>query len=90
MNLCLWYNLTPMCRNIKRIYNVSPKATKEEINDASLQFVRKVSGYRHPSKINEKAFEEAIRQISKDVEVLLSSLTTNVEPKVREIHHHSH
>lgn len=73
-----------MCRNIKRLYNFDPPATDEEIHEAALQFVRKLSGYQKPSKINEKAFNQAIEKIADDAHELLHSLTTDAHPYNRE------
>jgi hypothetical protein len=73
-----------MCRNIKTLYNFDPPATTEEIREAALQFVRKLSGFRKPSSINQKAFETAVAVISKDAQVLLESLRTDSQPKNRE------
>ena len=56
-----------MCRNIKPLFNFDPPATKDEIRDASLQFVRKLSGFQKPSESNEKAFTEAVEKISADI-----------------------
>lgn len=74
-----------MCRNIKPLFNFEPTATHQEIHDASLQFVRKVSGYTHPSQINEEAFNQAVADISHIVHHLMHDLTTNAEPRNREI-----
>ena len=74
-----------MCRNIKRLHNFEPPATSEEIQAASLQFVRKVSGYAKPSKANEVAFQHAVEDISIIIQTLLNSLVTNVAPLDREI-----
>lgn len=73
-----------MCRNIKPLFNFEPPATEEEIQAASLQFVRKLSGFHHPSKVNEEAFDQAVKNISKEVKVLLDSLTTDAKPRNRE------
>ncbi len=73
-----------MCRNIKTLFNFDPPATKEEIDAASLQFVRKLSGFNTPSKANEEAFNQAIGEVSVIASKLLKSLTTNAEPKNRE------
>ena len=73
-----------MCRNIKILFNFDPPATEEEIRDASLQFVRKVSGSTKPSKANEKAFNHAVADIAVSVRELLDSLTTSAMPKNRE------
>jgi hypothetical protein len=74
-----------MCRNIKRLYNFEPPATPEEIESASLQFVRKVSGFTKPSKANEVVFSLAVDEISKVVQVLLNSLVTDAPSLNREI-----
>jgi hypothetical protein len=73
-----------MCRNIKPLFNFEPPATRSEMHDAALQFVRKISGYTHPSKANEVAFEDAVRDIEKVVKKLLKSLETNAPPRDRE------
>ena len=72
-----------MCRNIKSLFNFEPPATEEEIRAASLQFVRKVSGFNKPSKANEAAFLAAIDDIAAITSTLLSSLETNASPKNR-------
>ena len=72
-----------MCRNIKSLFNFEPPATEEEIRAASLQFVRKVSGFNKPSKSNEAAFLAAVDQIAATTSILLSSLETNAAPKDR-------
>ena len=74
-----------MCRNIKTLFNFNPPATDEEISDASLQFVRKLSGFNKPSKANEEAFNTAIEEITASARKLLYSLVTNTEPRDREI-----
>lgn len=74
-----------MCRSIKPLFNFEPPATDKEIHEASLQFVRKVSGFREPSAINEEAFNQAVKEISTATQKLLTNLTTNAEPKDREI-----
>jgi hypothetical protein len=73
-----------MCRNIKRLYNFEPSATSDEIQAASLQFVRKVSGFTKPSKANEAAFQLAVNEVSEVVQTLLDSLVTNAPPLDRE------
>jgi len=73
-----------MCRNIKSLFNFDPPATEEEIRAASLQFVRKVSGFNKPSKANEAAFLAAVDEIAAVTNTLLNSLETNVAPKDRE------
>ena len=74
-----------MCRNIKTLFNFEPPATEEEIRAASLQFVRKLSGFNKPSKANEAAFERAIEEVTQVAQTLLDSLVTNAEPRDREI-----
>ncbi len=73
-----------MCRNIKTLFNFDPPATDEEIRAASLQFVRKLSGFNSPSKVNEAAFNEAIEEVTAVARRLIDSLTTNAAPKSRE------
>jgi hypothetical protein len=74
-----------MCRNIKTLFNFEPPATKAEIRDASLQFVRKLSGFTQPSKANEAAFERAVENISASAEILIGSLVTNAQSRTREV-----
>ena len=74
-----------MCRNIRTLFNFQPPATQAEIQDASLQFVRKLSGFTRPSKVNEAAFERAVADIAASAEVLIASLVTNAEPRTREV-----
>jgi hypothetical protein len=74
-----------MCRNIKTLFNFAPPATHEEIRAASLQFVRKISGFNKPSKANEAAFNLAIEQVAMAAHDLLHSLQTSAEPRDREI-----
>jgi hypothetical protein len=74
-----------MCRNIKPLFNFAPPATSEEIHNASHQFVRKLSGFNKPSKINEEAFNMAVKEISETVQKLMNSLETSSEPRNREI-----
>jgi len=73
-----------MCRNIKTLFNFEPPATELEIRDASLQFVRKLSGFNVPSKANEEAFERAVEEIAAAARNLIASLVTTSEPKNRE------
>ena len=73
-----------MCRNIKTLFNFDPPPTDEEIRAASLQFVRKLSGFNSPSKANEAAFNEAIEEVTAVARRLIDSLTTNAAPKSRE------
>jgi hypothetical protein len=74
-----------MCRNIKTLFNFEPPATDEEIEAASLQFVRKLSGFTKPSRANEAAFETAIADVTAVAKTLLTSLVTNSEPRDREV-----
>jgi hypothetical protein len=73
-----------MCRNIKTLFNFEPPATEEEIDAASLQYVRKVTGFNKPSKTNEAAFHSAVEDIARISERLLASLDTTAPPKDRE------
>ena len=73
-----------MCRNIKTLFNFDPPATDEEIRAASLQFVRKLSGFSAPSRANEEAFDRAIDDTAAVARRLIDSLTTNATPKNRE------
>jgi hypothetical protein len=74
-----------MCRNIKTLFNFEPPATELEIRDASLQFVRKLSGFNVPSKANEEAFERAVEDIAAVARDLIASLVTTSEPRNREV-----
>lgn len=74
-----------MCRNIRTLYNFEPTATDEEVRAASLQFVRKVSGYAKPSAANQDAFERAVEDVASVVRDLLDSLVTSAPPKDREV-----
>ncbi len=74
-----------MCRNIKTLFNFDPPATDEEIREASLQFVRKLSGFDKPSKANEAAFYAAIEEVSMSTRKLLDALVTSAEPHDREV-----
>ena len=74
-----------MCRNIKTLFNFEPPATELEIRDASLQFVRKLSGFAVPSKANEAAFNQAVEDVAAAARVLIASMTTSAEPKDREV-----
>jgi hypothetical protein len=73
-----------MCRNIRTLFNFEPPVTDDEIRAASLQFVRKLSGFHSPSKANEAAFNHAIDEIEAASRVLLHSLQTNAPPRNRE------
>jgi len=74
-----------MCRNIKTLFNFEPPATELEIRDASLQFVRKLSGFNVPSRANEAAFESAVEEVATAARVLIRSLVTTAEPRNREV-----
>ena len=73
-----------MCRNIKNLFNFDPPVTNEEIRNASLQFVRKISGFNKPSRANEASFIAAIDEVARACARLLRSLETNAPPKNRE------
>ena len=73
-----------MCRNIKTLFNFDPPVTEEEVRAASLQFVRKISGFTKPSKANEPSFLAAVDEIARISNQLLHSLETNAPPKNRE------
>jgi len=74
-----------MCRNIKTLFNFDPPATADEIQAASIQFVRKLSGYNSPSKANDEAFNRAIEEVAAAAAKLLDSLVTQAEPRNREV-----
>jgi len=74
-----------MCRNIRTLFNFSPSATDEEIHAASLQYVRKISGYNKPSMANEEIFNQAVNEIAMVSKNLLNTLVTNAEPRNREV-----
>jgi hypothetical protein len=74
-----------MCRNIRTLYNFEPPTTHEEIHDAAVQYVRKVSGMQKPSRANEAAFEQAVHEIAHVTEHLLESLVTSAAPRDREV-----
>ena len=73
-----------MCRNIKTLFNFDPPATQEEIRAASLQFVRKLSGFTKPSKANEDTFNQAVEEVTEVAERLIASLITTAPPRDRE------
>jgi len=73
-----------MCRNIKTLFNFDPPATDEEIRDAALQFVRKLSGFNAPSKANREAFDTAVDEVAAVARRLFDSLETTTKPKDRE------
>lgn len=74
-----------MCRNIRPLYNFEPATTHDEIQNAAVQFVRKVSGMTKPSKANEEAFNHAVHDITHSIEHLLASLVTTAPPRNREV-----
>jgi hypothetical protein len=74
-----------MCRNIKTLFNFEPPATELEIRDASLQFVRKLSGFTVPSKANEAAFDAAVEKVAEAARDLIRSMVTQAPPRNREI-----
>ena len=74
-----------MCRNIRPLHNFEPPATREEVQAAALQYVRKVSGSTRPSRANEEAFELAVREVAEATTRLLDALVTTAAPKDREV-----
>jgi len=74
-----------MCRNIRTLYHYDPPVTESEIGAASLQFVRKVSGFTKPSQANQAAFDKAVADVTATVSELLDSLVTTAPPKNREV-----
>jgi hypothetical protein len=74
-----------MCRNIKTLFNFAPPATEDEIRAASLQFVRKLSGFTVPSKVNELAFARAVDEVTAAASALIHTLTTSAAPRDRDI-----
>jgi len=79
-----FHAIKKMCRNIKTLFNFDPPATDAEIRDASLQFVRKLSGFTRPSQANEAAFNRAIDDVARTARVLVDSLTTTAQPRNRQ------
>jgi hypothetical protein len=77
--------LSAMCRNIHTLYNFEPPATEEEVRDAALQYVRKISGFTKPSKANEIVFERAVDAVAAASKQLLAELVTSAPPKNREV-----
>ena len=77
--------VTTVCRNIRPLFNFAPPATPDEARDASLQFVRKVSGFHHPSKVNEAAFDRAVNEVTQAVGRLLDDLVTTAAPRDRDV-----
>lgn len=74
-----------MCRNIRTLFNFDPPATEDEIHAASLQYVRKITGYNKPSKVNEEAFIRAVNEIAMVSRELMNTLVTSSEPRNREV-----
>ena len=74
-----------MCRNINTLFNFDPPATEDEVRAASLQFVRKISGFTRPSHANQEAFDRAIDEVAAAARRLLDSMVTNAPPKDREV-----
>jgi hypothetical protein len=74
-----------MCRNIKTLHNFEPPATEDEIRASALQFVRKLSGFAHPSQTNRIAFDRAVDQVTAAARELLGSLVTNAPPRDRDV-----
>ncbi len=74
-----------MCRNIKTLFNFEPPATELEIRAASLQFVRKLSGFSVPSRANEAAFEQAVAEVTATAHRLIQALVTHAEPRNRDV-----
>ena len=74
-----------MCRNIRTLFNFEPPATEDEIRAASLQFVRKLSGFNKPSHMNAPAFDRAVEEVTAAASALIASLTTTARPRDREI-----
>jgi len=74
-----------MCRNIRPLFNFEPEATSDEVREAALQYVRKVSGFNAPSRVNQEAFDLAVHEIASATARLLTSLETTAPPKDREV-----
>jgi hypothetical protein len=74
-----------MCRNIRTLYNFEPRATEQEVREAALQYVRKISGYNKPSRANAEAFERAVDDVAEITARLLGELVTSAPPKDREV-----
>jgi hypothetical protein len=74
-----------MCRNIRTLYNFEPRATEQEVREAALQYVRKISGYNKPSRANAEAFERAVDDVAEVTARLLGELVTSAPPKDREV-----
>jgi hypothetical protein len=78
-------NLLRMCRNIRTLHNFDPPATEQEVREAALQYVRKISGYNKPSRANAEAFERAVDDVAEVTARLLGELVTSAPPKDREV-----
>jgi hypothetical protein len=74
-----------MCRNIHTLFNFEPPATEDEVHDAALQYVRKISGFTKPSRANEEAFARAVDEVTAASKRLLDELVTNAPPRDREV-----
>jgi hypothetical protein len=74
-----------MCKNIRTLHNFDPPASKEEVRDAALQYVRKISGSNKPSKANAEAFERAVEEVAASTAALIDALVTKAPPKNREV-----
>jgi hypothetical protein len=74
-----------MCRNIHTLFNYEPPATTHEVEDAALQYVRKISGFTKPSRANEEAFDRAVAEVSAATQRLIDGLVTSAAPKDREV-----
>jgi hypothetical protein len=74
-----------MCRNIRTLFNFDPPASDDEVRAASLQFVRKLSGFTHPSQANAEAFDRAVDEVAAVARTLIDSLTTSAQPRYREV-----
>jgi hypothetical protein len=81
----LLVEVTVVCRNIKTLFNFTPPATEEEIRAASLQFVRKLSGFNRPSRANRAAFDHAVDEVAASARALIDALVTTAEPRDRQI-----
>jgi len=73
-----------MCRNIRTLFNFAPPASDEEVRASSVQFVRKLSGFHHPSKANEEAFDRAVEEVTAAARRLVDSLVTSAPPRDRQ------
>ena len=73
-----------MCRNIRPLFNYEPPTTAEQVHDAALQYVRKVSGYHEPSRANQAAFDRAVKKVTQATQALLDALVTEAPPRDRE------